>query len=90
MRPSTRARIVRSTALCSVAACLLFATGCGSRGGDEPDIPTAPTATVPLGADVTLAPGDSVVIGQASLTMTFVGVTGDSRCPTNVQCVWGR
>lgn len=35
-----------------------------------------------------LAPGESVEIEGADLTVTFLEVRDDSRCPADVQCVW--
>lgn len=53
-------------------------------------LPNAPTSTVALGTDFTLAPGESVLVDGAGTVLTFLGVPGDSRCPTNalIQCVW--
>lgn len=52
--------------------------------------PTAPSSTVPVGSDFTLAPGESVVLGNQGPTLTFTGVVNESRCPTHatIQCVW--
>ena len=63
---------------------------CGSPARDVLTFPSAPASTVPLGTDFTLAPGESVVVNSGALTLTFVGVTNESRCPTNalIQCVW--
>ena len=55
------------------------AVGCGS--GTEPD-------EVGLAKEFTLAAGDSVRIQGEGLTVAFDSVTSDSRCPTNVNCVW--
>jgi hypothetical protein len=60
--------------------CLFLMTGC-----DE--APTSPTS--PLDAEFTLAPGEGRRIEGESLTVTFVGVSGDSRCPADAICVWG-
>ena len=60
--------------------CLLLMTGC-----DEAQ--TAPTS--PLDAAFTLAPGAGRRIEGESATVTFVGVSGDSRCPADAICVWG-
>jgi hypothetical protein len=51
--------------------------------------PSSPSSMrVPLGREFTLAPGQSVVVGEAGLRVTLGGVAGDSRCPSDVQCVW--
>jgi hypothetical protein len=46
------------------------------------------TDTVAVGKDFTLAPGQSAKLAKDDLTVTFVKVTGDSRCPKGVSCVW--
>ena len=38
------------------------------------------------GVPATLSVGDTVALPDAS-TLTYVGVTSDSRCPPNVQCI---
>jgi hypothetical protein len=35
-----------------------------------------------------LGPGQSVLVGQEPLKITFDAITGDSRCAPEVQCVW--
>jgi hypothetical protein len=60
--------------------CLLLATAC-----DES--PTGPT--VPLNREFELAPGNAVVIDEASLSVRFNGVSGDSRCPADALCIQG-
>jgi hypothetical protein len=60
------------------AFCLLAVTGCFRDG---------PTAPGPVDVEVTLAPGQSASIQNASLK--FVSVTGDNRCPADVVCVLG-
>ena len=68
----------------------MLAAACSSPARDVLTLPSAPNSTVPLGTDFTLAPGESVAVNQESLQLTFVRLTGDSRCPTNalIQCVW--
>ena len=60
--------------------CLILMTGC-----DESQ--TSPTA--PVDAEFTLAPGEGRRIEGEVLTVTFVGVSGDSRCPADAICVLG-
>ena len=69
---------------------LLAASACTSPARDLLTLPTAPASTVPMGTDFTLAPGESVLVNSGALTLTFVGVTSESRCPTSalIQCVW--
>ena len=63
-----------------LVACLFLMTGC-----DEAQ--TSPTA--PVDAEFTLAPGEGRRIEGESVSVTFVGVSGDSRCPADAICVWG-
>jgi hypothetical protein len=63
-----------------VLASLLAAPAC------ERQSPAAPG--LPFSRQVTLAPGQAVSIDEASLSLRFVGVIGDSRCPATGICVW--
>ena len=60
--------------------CLLLMTACG-------DGQTSPTS--PIDAEFTLAPGEGRRIEGESVTVSFAGVSGDSRCPADAICVWG-
>ena len=60
--------------------CLLLMTGCN-------EAQTSPTA--PVDAEFTLAPGEARRIEGEVLTIKFVGVSGDSRCPADAICVLG-
>lgn len=46
------------------------------------------TSTAPVNDDFTLASGRLVNVDDAALRIRFLGVTADSRCPSDVQCVW--
>ena len=41
---------------------------------------------IELGREYTLAPGEHV--GGTDLTLRFDAVPADSRCPSDVQCIW--
>jgi hypothetical protein len=69
-----RSRIMRHVAL---ALCLLSATACQEKS------PTAPT---PVDREVVLAPGESTAV-TSDLTLRFVGVPADSRCPADALCI---
>ena len=49
--------------------------------------PSTP-ADVPLGSEFTLAPGETALVGDDGLLVTFESVTEDSRCPMDAICVW--
>ncbi|MGV9414640.1 hypothetical protein ACWDOP_32455 [Nocardia sp. NPDC003693] len=68
-----------------LAVPVLAVAGCGDPDPtpDEPGI-----ENVALGADFTLAPRDVAVADENRLRVRFDEVTGDSRCPEDVDCVW--
>jgi len=60
--------------------CIVFAvalTACGRDG-----------SAATLNAPIQLAPGQSAVFDAEDLTVKFVGIDSDSRCPSDVACVW--
>jgi hypothetical protein len=75
---SAQAPVVRVFTLVS---CLLLATAC-----DESN-PTGPA--VPLSERFVLAPGGAAAIANAGVSVQFVGVSGDSRCPADALCIQG-
>jgi len=60
--------------------CLLGVTACDERI-------TGPTS--PLNSEFTLAPGETVAVEGASLSVRFNRITGDNRCPADALCVLG-
>jgi hypothetical protein len=44
--------------------------------------------TASLNQEMQLAPGEQAVFSQHGLTLEFVRVVEDSRCPTDTTCVW--
>jgi hypothetical protein len=45
-----------------------------------------PPIAVDVEAEFTLAPGQSATIEETGVTVTFVGVPGDARCPLEIEC----
>jgi len=41
-----------------------------------------------LNAPIQLEPGQSAVFDAENLAVKFVGIDSDSRCPSDVACVW--
>lgn len=41
-----------------------------------------------LDQEIQLAPGEQAAFAQQGLTVEFVRIAGDSRCPSDVTCVW--
>jgi hypothetical protein len=69
------------TRLAAVLTCLVLA-GCSAAPSKESQ------ERVDLGANVRLAPGASVSVKAAAMSVRFIAVTEDSRCPRDVTCVW--
>lgn len=42
----------------------------------------------PVGEPFTLAIGDATTVAATGLTIRFVSVVEDSRCPSRAECVW--
>jgi hypothetical protein len=62
---------------------LLFLAACAS-GGATP--PAAPTPAVE--EEFVLGPGQTATVSGTNLRLTFDHVSEDSRCPTDVNCIW--
>lgn len=63
----------------TVVFCLFAVTGCFLE---------SPTGPAPVDREVVLAPGQTQTIGK-DLSVKFIGVTGDSRCPADALCILG-
>lgn len=61
----------------------LFLAACASGGGNAP---TSPTPA--LNEEFTLSPGQTATVNGTNVRLTFDRVSEDSRCPTDVNCVW--
>ena len=59
---------------------VIVAAGCGNKGPTEPS---------PVNQRLTLAPGQTLAVGEAAISVKFEGVSGDSRCPLNAICITG-
>lgn len=69
-----------------VAALLLvFSAGCNAFQSGDPD---RPIIYVQTGREFDLITGQTARIKGSFLNITFTGVREDSRCPTDVRCVW--
>ena len=62
----------------SFVATSLLLVACGGA--------VSPSRQIPLEQEITLAPGERV--GTAELRVTFDRVGADSRCPSDVRCIW--
>ena len=61
-------------------ACLIAVTSCGGS-------PTKPG--VPFDEPFTLSVGESASLADSPLSVRFLGVSGDSRCPADAVCIQG-
>jgi hypothetical protein len=48
---------------------------------------TAPVNEVSLDQQFSLSPGQAATVKGENLAIKFIEVTGDSRCPTGVECI---
>lgn len=73
----------------SFAVLAILTAGCVSASQPLPATTgTAGTVQVSVGRDFQLAAGQSVRVNGTPIAVTFRAVGMDSRCPSNVQCVW--
>ena len=47
----------------------------------------SPSAPTPINQEIVLSPGQSVPVDRGFLTVRFLGVPSDTRCPANALCV---
>jgi hypothetical protein len=76
---------MRRIAFLFVASVSLACAGTGAAVGSSN--PTSAKVVV-LAQDFDLAPGQAAVVDGGALNVTFDKVAEDSRCPSDVQCVW--
>ena len=50
--------------------------------------PAREVRAVEPGVEVTLAPGEAMSAKTTEMTVRFIAVTEDSRCPRDVTCIW--
>lgn len=64
-----------------MAMLILSLTGCAAAPAPE-------TRQVEPGASITMAAGTAVTVRGSTITLRFLAVTEDSRCPRDVTCIW--
>lgn len=62
--------------------CLIFMVAC--QTGIAPSDSKQPA----IGVQFTITPKETIIIQGENLRITFMEMIEDSRCPTNVECVW--
>jgi hypothetical protein len=68
------------TRVAAIQTCLALG-GCAAAAAHK-------LRTLAPGAPVTLAPGEAASVQGTSLSVRFLSVTEDSRCPRDTTCVW--
>jgi hypothetical protein len=68
-----------------LVGCLLTAACGGNSGGGAPTSPT--TGDIKVDISMTVVPGQRVTVDGTTLTVQFIGVASDSRCPADALCV---
>ena len=74
-------KVRRSRLLAMVSACVLLISNLGCA-------PLQTAVIVEPGLSFALAPGQTAEIKRSGTRITFRQVREDSRCPTDVTCVW--
>ena len=68
---------------------ILFAAGLGACAPNAPaSTPEAPAAGASLDQPFALRVGQRATVAGAGVNVRFEEVASDSRCPSDVQCVW--
>jgi hypothetical protein len=67
---------------------VVAAWSCGSKTRVGDPSRSQSSNAVTAGQEFELGPGQSALVGSEPLKVTFETITGDSRCPPKVQCVW--
>lgn len=79
--------------MCLLPALLLACTAAAVEGDTEPATQSVGEEgegpmKVSMDQPFRLAVGERVLLGDDPLEIGFVGVSSDSRCPRDVQCIW--
>jgi hypothetical protein len=78
---------MRFTRLLVTALAAVSLAACGSSTTSS-SLPVPTTTDVTLDQQFTLSPGQTARIPAQGLEIRFDSVSGDSRCPEDVVCVW--
>jgi hypothetical protein len=66
--------------ICILLISVFLLAGCSPENGNN--------TQVSLGQEFNLPVGQTVDVKGENLTIKFVSVTNDSRCPSGAQCIW--
>ena len=67
---------------------LLFATACMTPSQPGGSGVVTPAIQISAGREFDIAVGQEAKVDGSDVVITFGGVTNDSRCASDVQCVW--
>ena len=82
------AKLIRASMTIVTAVTLGGMSACANKSNGEPTAPANHNTSSSLPVEVTLAPNNYADITEANLRVIFDNVESDSRCPTNVACIW--
>ena len=71
-----------------LALSIFAAVACAGSGAAVGSSNPVGTKVVVLDQDFELSPGATATIDDGALSLTFDKVAGDSRCPSDAQCIW--
>lgn len=70
-----------------LAAPFVLLAACSQQSAPPSPIPPGPSSSASGGTQLVLRVGESAALGE-DYRLSFQSVASDSRCPTDVQCVW--
>jgi hypothetical protein len=73
--------------IAAVALLLAFAAACSDSSPTSPDDPNGPV-NAQLGQPFQVPVSGAATIRPTGVTVTFLAVPADGRCPTGVNCFW--
>lgn len=80
---------MKAKILVPLIACVLAGCGAGpTHRASEPLDDRAVSVRAAIGDTLRLRPGQVAEVGVEPLRILFIGISGDSRCPRGVDCVW--
>ena len=84
-----KVRMLSAVLMVMALPAVFLSAGCSSTTTATISISPSSAAQiqVPLGQQATLSAGQTAAVNNEDLSFWFIKVSGDSRCPTGVQCI---
>ena len=79
---------MRSSTLLATLPFIVLLSGCAASAGNRLTCETPTEQNPALGSSFNLRYGERSTLAGENLTLTFVQVLQESRCPVGVQCIW--